>query len=315
MVDFTIIIPHRGNPMGLWATINSAQIDLLHNSPDVSYNFVIVTNGDPKEKVETSAIYHLGESGHLLKHIHQDNALTPQDARQIGVREADGKYLAFFDNHCLIGSPGYFKKAKILMDYYEDMAILHSTTMFYTGLAPAYHYQLRLDYNFWASAALTPYRPCRYRIAAGGHGGFFVRRDVFNAMGGYGPIGLMNGYAGEELLFDLKAARYGYHNYIHPDVIHYHFAGDRGYVRHFTDDYYRNLLICAHVVGGETWLYRLFNSFITKHHLRMNPVFEWYEILEQAYTRSAQYAAEVAKNSSMTLDELLLYFAEQDVAF
>lgn len=307
MSDFSIVVPHRGSAMGLWLTVHSCEEELKRSPFD--YNYVIVSNGE-KLPLETLAVLdQLSKGGRLLKHLHTDEPLTPPAARQRGAEVADGKYLFFFDNHCLVGKQ-YFERSvadfeKLGVDY------LHSTTCYHASDGYHYSYQLALEYNFWAQAShMVPY--CEYKpyeCAAGGHGGIAIRSDLWKEVGGYGPEHLLVGYGGEELVFDLKLWRYGHKVHIDPQVMHYHYPGSRAYSRHFTDEYYTNLLVSANVVGGEKWLYKVFDSFTTPgKHLRLRPQKDWYDILIEAHDRSAQYAHEVNVRSERTLDELLIYF-------
>lgn len=309
MPDLTIVIPHRGNPLGLWSTIHSCFQDLEASKIDA--DFVIVTNGEKLSPEEGKGLGALIEKKVVKTHLHFDEPLTPPVARQRGAAVADSKYLAFFDNHCIVARQ-YFERALLDLETY-GMDMLHSTTLFYANNTPNYEYRLRLDYNFWGEAACQPFSYKPYKIAVGGHGGFLVKKSVWDEVGGYGPDELFNGYGGEELLFDLKMWRYGKTNFIDPKLIHYHYTGERGYPRHYTDDYYTNMLVSAHVIGGEKWLYRVADSFINKPHIRIRPKMEMFDIIQAAYNRSKQYAAEVAAKSKYTLDELLVWFRENQV--
>jgi hypothetical protein len=307
----TIIIPHRGNPLGLWATIHSCESDLLRERDvKIEWNYVLVTNGEKLPVEAVATIEQLKMTGRLLGHIHSPEPLTPPVARSKGAAIADGELLFFFDNHCLV-EPRYFARAFTDYERYR-YGMLHSTTIFHSGDGPHYHYQLRLEQNFWGGTThfcesdILP-----YKIACGGHGGIVVPKNVWNEVGGYGPDYLFRGYGGEETIFDLKLWLYGYDVMIDPRMIHYHYAGVRGYARHYTDDYYINLMVSANVIGGEKWLYKVFNSFVdtTKNNLRVTGSRDWYDLLIEAYERSAQYAAEVrARSKYRSLDELLEMF-------
>jgi hypothetical protein len=310
MADLTVVIPSRGAFLGLWATIHSCHQEL--EASGVNADFVVVTNGELGSPEQNQCFLALKDKGVLRKHIHSNEPLTPPVARQRGVAETDSKYVAFFDNHCLVARD-YFKRALLGMGTY-GMDMLHSTTIFYANNVHNYEYRLKLDYNFWGEAASMPYSTYKpYQIMVGGHGGFLVKRSAWDEVGGYGPEELFNGYGGEEVLFDLKMWRYGKSNFIDPKVIHYHYVGDRGYSRHFTDDYYTNMLVTANVIGGEKWLYKVFDSFITKSHIRLRPKKHMYDILETAYNKSNVYAKEVDANSKYSLDELLVQFRENQV--
>lgn len=297
--------------MGLWATISSCEAAL--STTDLTANYSVVTNGEPKAKSQGAHLLDfLSRSGKLASHKHFDDPLTPPDARQSASEDADGKYLAFFDNHC-VANADYFARAHANMEHY-GMAMLHSTTVFHPGEDPHYHYRLKLASNFWAESELMiPNKYKAYRIAAGGHGGFIVRSDVWKRLGGYGPKGLFSGYAGEEITTDLRFWMFGEEVWLDPKLIHYHFVGDRGYPRHYTDDYYRNLMISANVIGGEHWMYKVYDNFVKSP--RMKSDLSMYELMMQASDRSAEYAHYVRTNAKQTLEEQLDYFRENLIAY
>lgn len=310
-MDLSIVIPHRGNTLGLWATVHSCEEDLRHSKR--TYNFVIVSNGAPLLADDLQLIHAMREGGRLKAHHHSDLPLTPPAARQIGASLSDGEVIFFFDNHCLVARD-YFVRAMLDFDR-EEIDVLHSATCFYTSSGACYHYSLKLDYNFWGGSHTMPvdeYKP--YQIAAGGHGGFAVRRSVFNKVGGYGPNELLTGYGGEEMIFDLKMWRLGYKVWLDPRVIHYHYAGNRGYPRHYTDDYYTNMMVAANVIGGAKWIDTLAKSLLFKQHTRMSPKKSVYELYKEAYSKSAEYAAELDSKSVYTLDGLLEMFRKKGIA-
>lgn len=307
----SIIIPHRGLSIGLWATIHSCYEAL--SDADLTYEFIVMSNGDEKPAVDVVNTAGYLEQHKLGKFIHTPEVLAPHTARQRGAAESTGDILVFFDNHCLVDDT-YFKRIALEFES-PEVSILHSGHRFYLGEPICYHYQLKLAYNFWGTSSGIPQHPYkRYPIACGGHGGFCVRRTVWDDIGGYGPENLLEGYGGEELLLNLKAWRYGYKTFLHPRLVHYHFAGVRGYTRHYSDDYYRNMMVTAFVTGGEKWLYKLFHSFNEGNHVRINPEVDMYDLLQAAYERGRDYAAEVEKRSEKSLDELLHWFRLNQVA-
>lgn len=311
-MELSIIIPHRGNPLGLWATVHSCQADLERAGKD--YNFVIVTNGEKVSLETESTIKFLKDEGRLKEHLHFDEPVAPPAARQRGAAVADGRLLCFFDNHCLVGRQ-YFERA--ILDFERgDIDSLHSTTVFYNGQGRHYHYRLKLKYNFWGESVMIPYHEFKpYHCAAGGHGGFIVKRSVWEEVGGYGPEELLQGYGGEELMFDLKLWRWGKKVAIDPKVVHYHYTGDRGYSRHYTDEYYVNLMVSAMVVGGQKWLDVVHDSLATPgRHLRLRARKNIFDLYQEAYNRAAQYSHDVDAKSVMDLDELLKWFRQTLVA-
>jgi hypothetical protein len=299
----SIVIPHRGNSLGLWSTVHSCEAEFTRRPLEREY--VIVSNGEKIGRDVDHWLKPLVDSG-KAKHIHHDEAVSPPKAREEGVAAASGELVFCFDNHCIV-APDYFARSIIDFDHYR-VDCLHSSTRYHTSNGTDYHYRLRLPFNFWAESVQVPesdYKP--YECAAAGHGGFAVRKSVWQAVGGYGPEHLLKGYAGEELIFDLKLWRLGYKVHIDPQVVHYHFAGNRGYARHYGDDYYTNLLTCAFVIGGESWLYKVYESFSGlngRQHIRIGKG-RMFDLMVDAYDRGKEYAEHLDSIAKYTLDTLL----------
>lgn len=302
--------------MGLWATIHSCEIELQDSKFD--YEYVIVVNGERGAKkvdklspvgMDLDRVLHFlsktGRLGHVT--IKQSN-LSPPTARQIGSEKATGKILFFFDNHCLVDKD-YFRRTLHNFDRY-GMHMMHSTTRFYTGDITCYEYKLKLEKNFWAEAASHPQDDVRpYRIAAGGHGGFAVLADTWREVGGY--WGGFVGYGGEEMYFDLKMALLGKTNWIDPLVVHYHYAGQRQYPRHYTTDFYRNMMMAANIIGGEDWLFKVYDSF-SKNYPRTKT--SHYDLMVEASDKSHSRSVWLADKRLFTLDEALEKFRVESIA-
>lgn len=309
-VDFTIVIAHRGDGMGLWATVTSCELDL--EDTRYKWNYVLVINGEDKISVDVqNLIQMMQRSGKLRDYIHRPEPLSPPTARGLGAESANGKYLAFFDNHCLV-KPGYFSRAFESMERHQ-MDMLHSSTRYYADHNFCYEYKLepRIRMNFWGEAQETPHDPeAPYQIAVGGHGGFFVRRSVWEEVGGYGPMYLFEGYGGEEMYFDLKMWLLGKKNWIDPKVVHYHWNGVRGYARHFSPDYYRNMMMSAFIIGGEKWATAVYMSFLKESKGKSVDLFDLY-VQAQDHGRGAKDILDAQR--SMSLDELLESFKAHNV--
>lgn len=315
MKDFSIIIAHRGPALGLWATVQSCEENLVRSK--FNYEYCICVNGQqdakkhprhhPIDRDTERVLSFIDKSGKLGHADILQGSLSPPSARQMATEHAKGKYLFFFDNHCLLGR-NYFDRA--ILDFLKyDMDMVHSATIFHAGDRDAYEYNLTLESNFWAKSAARAkldWKP--YPIAAGGHGGFAVKTDVWREVGGYWKG--FNGYGGEELYFDLKMAMLGKTNYLDPKLIHYHYPGRREYARHFSDDYYRNMMMCANIIGGETWMYRVALSFMTEYpYAQTNP----YYLMREAYEKSKEHAAWFRSVRHRTLEEQIKLFKSQDI--
>jgi hypothetical protein len=315
MIDFTICIAHRGDPLGLFCTISSCEADLADSK--YSWNYVIVCNGSPKlTPVEKNMIHFLTKGKKLKRAIVKIGNLSPPNARQLAASHADGEILFFLDNHCVVGK-NYFARAMADFKHYgAAMDMLHSVTVFHPGEYLHYHYHLTLQKNFWATSCALPdntHKP--YRIAVAGHGGFAIRRSVWDEVGGYWD-GFV-GYGGEEVYLDMKLALLGKKNWIDPLLVHYHYAGARAYPRHYTDDYFRNMMMCANIIGGYDWMMRVYNNFrsSTRVRPRCSPDETMFDLLLEAYDRSKAHADHMASIRLRTLDEQLTLFREESVAY
>jgi hypothetical protein len=328
-MDLSIIIAHRdvnefpcidcktgkavnasaAAPLGLWVTIHSIMEDLENSG--LSYEFCILTNGSEKPHSDTQNVLHwLDLTKHLTWVEHSVEPVSPPHARQRCTEHATGKYLFFFDNHVMV-KPGYFKRALQSMEKYR-MDMLHSTTRFFFGEKDCYHYKLKLNQNFWAESDFDAKSEEPYRCAMGGHGGFIVRRDVWEEVGGYGWENF-KGYGGEESYFDLKMWLLGKENWIDPKLLHYHFAGSRGYKRHYTDEFFINMMGVANIIGGQDWMYKVQDSF-TQNYMKMKTGKSIFDLMIEAEALSSEHAAWLASRRKLTLDELLDKFKADGIA-
>lgn len=305
-VDISIIIAHRGPEMGLWMTVESCMMDLENSG--LTYEFRICSNGEEKLSEDMKRIKHFVEkTGHMGEFLHVVQPTSPPSARQMVTENANGKFLFVFDNHCL-PYPGYFKRGHDVMEAYH-IDFLHSTTRFFAGEGTNYEYKLSLKRDFWT---MEPYRePLKeqpYRIAVAGHGGFAVRNSAWKECGGYWEG--FEGYGGEETYTDLKFWLLGKEVWIDPKMIHLHWAGQRLYKRHFTDDYFKNMYMSANCIGGDEWLAKVFSSTMRcsrfiPNGVKPTPI---YDLMLEAQKKSKNHSAWIAERRKMTLDELLIWF-------
>jgi hypothetical protein len=312
-VDVSVVIAHRGPEMGLWLTIESCQMALQHSG--LTYEFVVVVNGEKELSLDLQAQKHwLTKAGLLQDFVHVPENLSPPSARQIGTWSANGKYLFFLDNHCLV-EHSYFTRAVESMKKH-NIGVLHSTTKFWTGDDIFYEYHMAFKRHFWVDKcredAVSSTDP--YQVGVAGHGGFAVTREVWDKVDGYW-MGF-EGYAGEEPYFDLKCWRLGIPVWIDPLMVHRHWAGKRSYNRHYTDDYITNLLMAAHMIGGEKWLYDVSDSFrsstrvLTQECREPKPIID---LVETAYNRSKQRADWINLHSVRDFEQCLAHFSENNI--
>lgn len=318
--DFSIIIAHRGDALGLWATVHSCQMELENSG--YNYEYCICANGEAEKRIKdgtrnlilsqdlNNVLQFLSKSGHGGYTKILQRSISAPTARQMVARKAKGKYLFFLDNHCLVRK-GYFDHA--MWTFKRGLAdLIHSTTRFYDGEKTAYEYKLTLEDNFWGVAKEEPVSAYNaYPVATGGHGGFAVKASVWKDIDGYWEG--FTGYGGEELTTDLQLWMRGYKILLHPQMIHYHWPGRRPYARHFTPDYYRNMLMSANIIGGEEWLYKTYSNFSRNYPAPAHLSF--YDILTEAYYRSSDYAELVRRASIRTFKEQLTFFSDNGISY
>jgi hypothetical protein len=302
--DFTIIIAHRGDPFGLWATIHACEADL---GAVKNYSYVIVANGMDEIPQNTYFLKEgLEKLGKMGAFIHHRSPLAPPAARQLGADAATGKVLFFFDNHCIPDVWYFGKMLSSIQEFGYDL--VHSTTQYWAGKYKHYHYPLTLEDNFWVTTiSETPLRDTTYDCACGGAGGFAVKKETFDKVGGYGHIGLFDGWGGEETYLDLKMWMLGYKVGLDPEALHWHYASERSYSRHYTPDFYTNLLTAAYVLGGDKWLDKVSNGLSSSANYSPS-------LRDIAHSRGSQHRQWIAANAKYTLDEVLEMFKRDGIA-
>lgn len=306
----SIIIAHRGPGMGLWCTLVSCAEDLRHS--DIPYEFCICSNDDKELDQDTkNIIFHLEQSGKLGWFNHQTTPLSPPTARQIASTHARGKYLAFFDNHITVGRD-YFKRALYDFENYP-CGVLHSTTLFYVGDIEHHHYRMNLTTNFWGVAETVIANDCEpYRIAVAGHGGFLVKRSIWEETKGY-PF-CFEGYAGEEVTYSLTCAFLDVPIFLDAQLYHTHWCGRRIYDRHLSSSYFLNLLQSANIIGGEKYSSLVYDYFANEV-VRVKAAADIFEIYKQALEKSQPHADWLLSVRKRDLDAQLEYFRQHNIPF
>lgn len=89
----------------------------------------------------------------------------------------------------------------------------------------------------------------------------------------------------------------GINNWLDPEMVDWHHATalgakPRGYTHHCSDDYYRNLMTCALVIGGEKWINKVYSSFRTQP--RMVDGKTMHQLYGDAWARGEEHAAYLA---------------------
>lgn len=316
-MDISIVLPHRGASIGLWATIESCFNELSQTT--FSFEFVVVHNGPKNEEDDTYAgVYDsFGKTKErdFINWLRYEQPLSPPAARNLGAEAARGDCLFFFDAHC-IPFRGYFDRAMTALRR-EEVHVLHGTTtrVLHKALME-YHLMILLEQNFWGMKAIFPADPEHpYKIAIGDHGGFAVRKDVWKELGGYWD-GFRH-WGGEESYFSFKAWLMGKSVWLDPKMVFSHYWSEkRGYSKNNNDNYYLNMLMVANIVGGQKWLDTVSHSFSRSIRImdkgeKKSPVSV---LAQQAAAISAEHAEWFASVRRESLDDFLLNMDARGIA-
>jgi hypothetical protein len=302
-----LAIPWRGEWQHTWFTLQTCEM-AVQNCP-ARYKFIIVENGRGAEPLPSVAQEFLREfaANHPLDLVSVPEALSPPSARNMGAALGTGEYIFFFDSH-VVPAHDYFSRAISQMAA-KKLDMLHSSYR-YGASDSRFHYQL--DDSFWGTPEVyVPQdRNEPYRCAASGHGGFVVRRSVWEKLGGYWSD--FRAYAGEEVYWDLKMWLTGHEVWIDPKLIHAHLPGARVYQRHYTAHYFINQMACANILGGEE-LARSKYRFLRR--IPQAQPFDMMTLFREALDRSAAHAQELQSTFIRSYNEQLEWFAQNGIPF
>lgn len=300
--------------MGLWLTVQQCEEELKNSQFNYDYKFVVISNGEDKLNAGALSTLEALDKSKKLIFKHFKEPISPPKARQIGVDISDSEYLFFFDNHCL-PARDYFDRAKLFFDD-KPQSCLFSSVKFYYDDFINYHYIIHpsINYNFWGSSSTQPLHWKPYPIAMSGHGGFACHKQTWADIGGYGDPNLLVGYGGEEPVFCYRAWMKNIPLYLHPKMLHYHYPGDRSYSRHYTNEYYKNVLTAAYICGGDKWLLKLTDSLINKKHIMSNKIIKPTKLAENVFLNCKDFYLKESKLYKTSLDDVLLKFGMEGIA-
>jgi hypothetical protein len=313
----SIIIAHRGNPLGLWSTIHNLDFELKR--ADFDYELCIVSNGEPEIHPDTKKMLEFCRRAKKIGFFeHVSDPMTPQMARELAIKNSRGKWFFCADNHIVV-CPDFFNQLRLDVEKF-DPDILHSTTQYYLADNYCYHYKLKFKNDFWGTAESVLPNPYRaYKCGAAGHGAFLAKRSSWDECGGYHLSSAFKGYAGEEVTTDIGMWMQDRVVMLSPLMIHRHWASSaRGYSRHMSDDYLRNLFSCAYIMTGETaenYIYPML-EFLSKcvrpSRKDMVPI---YDLMVEAEERSRPFAEWLKQRRKRTFEEQLAYFRANSIPY
>lgn len=106
-MDVSVIIPFYNNVEWLYEAVNS-----INEKGNLKYEIIIVDDGS-KEKIDFSKI---SDKKELIRYIRQYNQ-GPGRARNLGIQEAKGEYIAFLDSDDMFSENKLTKQLEFMRNY------------------------------------------------------------------------------------------------------------------------------------------------------------------------------------------------------
>lgn len=199
---------------------------------------------------------------HIIKY---DEEGSCWQARNAGIKAAEGRVIFLFDAHVLV-SPDYFVKHISALDANPSATILYGpvVSMGDTRDHRAYGYSFgpeddplrTIRTKFWGSWTRKKFSDAPYRVPMSGTAAMTVRREFLEKLGGW-PNEL-SVYGGGEQWIALACWMLGYECWVHPDTYVYHYADyrkykDNGSDKSTQDAHHFNVCLVAYALGGEEW--------------------------------------------------------------
>lgn len=244
----SIIVPTYNEPSHLWFTMCSikeqlskftdmAEIFISNNFPERHKSF------DSYEKQGIKICTVVGKSTSTV--------------RNVPAALAKGEILCFCDNHILLGD-NVFNRAIEVLDADKHIGILHGKTLLYGDNDGFIRYILTLHKNFGGSNVSNTGDDSVTLswIPASGHGFYFIRRELFEKIGGY--LETQRSWGGEEIFIELAAWMHDYNVTLDRKLYHYHLPMEfvRPNARNAQEFIVSNLA-SAYVLGGDEWLQKI----------------------------------------------------------
>lgn len=313
--DLTVVIPHRGDAMGFWMACESVSIEA--DAAGIDYGFSVCSNGSDKLDPDSRQILAmLKQAKRLDYHYHNPEPMTAQMARQNAIDNTDSEIILCADNHIVCGRDS-IKRGILDFEKY-DCDSLRGGTQYYQQDVICYGYIIKPKVDGWGTSQTllsNYYKPLK--VACSGHGFAFYKRKSFNELNGYYLSSLCKNYASEEILYDISSWMQGKNIYLDPQIIHKHYASSsRGYSRHHTSDFFKNLFSSTLILTDETsdnYVYHMLEHFQkTAKPILTKPL---YDILMEAEERSLPLIKWLRDRRLRTFEEQLKWFDENDVQY
>lgn len=289
-----IISARNESPQIVWTVYSIAQ-DLETFTDD--WEIIIVDNGsqdDTSDYLKSRGLYTTGRVKILM-----DPVMGNVSARNKGVDIAKGDYIFFADAHMVIKRGSFQAMVEALKEY--PNAIVHPGVDWLGSYPeqPCYQYTLLLGEKFWGRWNRIKISDKPFAIPLCGHCCLGVRKDLFQAWGGYNKF--FRAYGGGENYLNIKWWLFGGIVLSVPKAVVWHSRFKRGYV-YFGHDLIHNQMLSAYTVAGEKWAERVLITYLDKGGTNEEFVKELYR---QALAEGASDRRYVLENQQISFNDIL----------
>lgn len=250
-MQVSVMIATHFNAEGLYLSVFSALSQL--EKSNLEWEIVIAADGGEPNKWEQAH-----PNIRCLRLTGGNQQGSPQGTRDIGIRNCQYKNVLCIDSHVIVSD---------IEKWVGEHERIGATTSFpamgggSSEMWKMYGSIFDWDASFWYKHVLYEAKSAEpYKILETSHSGFLVNRDFYINHGGY--TNLLKGYGAEETLWGIKVWMLGGQNWMIPSVFHYHYqpAGRNEGAEH-TDNYKKNFVIAAFVLGGEKYKQKAENHY------------------------------------------------------
>jgi glycosyltransferase involved in cell wall biosynthesis len=204
MFDFSIIVPVYNRPEEVDELLNS-----LAEQSRTNFELVLIEDGSSKPCNEVADKYH----GRLnIKYVPKSNT-GRSDSRNVGIKNASGKYFIFFDSDCII-PPMYFEtlEKELKNNYTDCFGGPDNAHESFSDMQKAINYAMT---SFWTTGGIRggkinmeKFVPRTFNM------GF--SREVYDAVGGFKNM------FGEDIDLSMRIREAGFSTKLYRDVFVYH---------------------------------------------------------------------------------------------
>jgi len=243
-MEVTVCIATHHDPAGLYLSVFAALQQLEKSNLD--WEIVISADGGDPCKWEQAH-----PNIRCIRLTGSNSTGSPQGTRDVGIRAAKYRNVLCIDSHVIVSDIEKLVREHIRLGGATSFPATAGCSSEFWKL---YGWTFDWDGSFWYKRVVSqPKSQEPYRIIGSSHSGFIVDRDFYVSSGGY--TNLQIGYGGEETFWALKCWMLGRENFLIPSVTHAHYQpAGRNEGASSTDNYKRNFLVAAYVMGGTEYL-------------------------------------------------------------